>query len=56
MRMHNSSWRLGDLATGVFSDAAKKSGGTSCVVTIPVPALTNGLQGVLRDQNDDVRV
>ncbi len=46
---------MGNLATRVFSDAAKKSGGTCCGVTIPVPALTNGLQGILRDENDDVK-
>lgn len=25
-------------------------------MTMPVPALTNGLQGILRDENDDMRV
>lgn len=34
----------------------KKSCGKCCGVTIPVPALTNGLQGILRDGNDDMRV
>lgn len=47
---------VGNLATGVFSDAAEKSSDTCCGVTMPVLALTNGLQGILRDENDDVRV
>lgn len=44
---------MGNQATRGLSDAAKKSGGTYCGMTIPVPALTNGLQGILRDENDD---
>lgn len=47
---------MGNLATGMLSDAAKKSSDTCCGVTMPVPALTNGLQGILRDENDDMRV
>lgn len=47
---------MGNLATGGFSHAAKKSGGTCCGVTMPVTALANGLQGILRDKNDDLGV
>ena len=40
----------------VFRCSQKKYCGKCCGVTIPVPALTNGLQGILRDGNDDMRV
>lgn len=48
--------RVGNLATKAFSDAANKSGGTCYSLTIPITALRNGLQGILRDENDDMRV